>query len=256
MTSPNDLTCLADCKAWLGLTSSADDPLIGELVTAVSQAIVADLGRSAILPLTCLETLDGGGESAIALRHWPISRLLSCTIDGVAVATSVAPGYSGVVLDIADRAPPGQMQRLAFRGGTFPSGIQNIAVAYRAGYEILGEAAVVPTAAPYTLAVLQPYGAWRIDTGVTGLGASYTAQAGVYTFAPSDAGAAIALSYGYVPADLAQAALEWVADRYASRGRIGQSAKTLGGQETTSFIVKAMPDVVSRLLQPFRRVAR
>ena len=256
MTSPNDLTCLADCKAWLGLTSGTDDSLIGELVTAVSQAILADLGRSTILPLTCLETLDGGGESAIALRHWPITRLLSCAIDGVAMATSVAPGHRGVVLDVADSAPPGAMQRLAFRGGVFSSGIQNIAVAYRAGYEILAEAAVVPSAAPYALAALQPYGAWRSDTGVTGLAASYTAGAGVYTFAASDAGAAITLSYGYVPADLAQAALEWVADRYASHGRIGQSAKTLGGQETTSFIVKAMPDVVARLLQPFRRVAR
>ena len=69
-----------------------------------------------------------------------------------------------------------------------------------------------------------------------------------------DAGANVTLSYGYVPADLARAALEWVADRYASRTRIGQSAKTLGGQETTSFVVKAMPDVVDRLLRPYRRV--
>ena len=80
--------------------------------------------------------------------------------------------------------------------------------------------------------------------------------AGVYTFAPDAAGAAITLSYGYVPADIARAAIEWVADRYAARSRIGQSSKTLGGQETTTFIVKAMPDVVSRLLQPYRRVAR
>ena len=34
------------------------------------------------------------------------------------------------------------------------------------------------------------------------------------------------------------------------------AAKTLGGQETASFVVKAMPDVVGRLLQPYRRVAR
>ena len=127
---------------------------------------------------------------------------------------------------------------------------------YSAGYEILGEAAAVPSVAPYTYEAAAPYGAWSLDTGVEGLASSYSAVAGLYTFSPSDAGAAIALSYGYVPADLARAALEWVADRYASRGRIGQSAKTLGGQETTSFIVKAMPDVVSRLLQPYWRVAR
>ncbi len=79
---------------------------------------------------------------------------------------------------------------------------------------------------------------------------------GVYAFTAASAGAAITLSYGYVPADLARACLEWVADRYAARSRIGVSAKTLGGQETASFVVKAMPDVVSRLLQPYRRVSR
>jgi hypothetical protein len=256
MTSPNDLTSLADCKAWLGLTSGTDDALLGELVTAVSQAILADLGRPSILPTTYSETLDGGGETAVALRHWPVSRLLSCAIDGVAVPMSIAPGHPGLVLDGADSMPPGAIQRLAYRGGIFASGIQNITVAYRAGYEILGEAAVVPSVAPFTVAALAPYGAWRLDTGVTGLGAPYAAVAGSYACAAADAGTAIALSYGYVPADLAQAAVEWVADRYASRGRIGQSAKTLGGQETTSFLVKAMPDVVSRLLRPYRRVAR
>ena len=256
MTSPNDLTSLADCKAWLGLTSATDDALIGELVSAVSQAILADLGRAAVLPMIYLDTLDGGGETAVALRYWPANQLLACTIDGVAVATSTLPGHKGVVLDAADAAPPGAMQRLVFRGGTFPLGVQNIAVTYSAGYEILGEAAAVPSVAPYTCKAAAPYGAWSLDTGVAGLAAPYTAATGLYTFSPSDAGAAIALSYGYVPADLARAALEWVSDRYAGRGRIGQSAKTLGGQETTSFIVKAMPDVVSRLLQPYRRVAR
>ena len=59
--------------------------------------------------MTFLETLDGGGETAVALRHWPVNRLLSCTIDGVAVATSTLPGHKGVVLDAADAAPPGAM---------------------------------------------------------------------------------------------------------------------------------------------------
>ena len=148
------------------------------------------------------------------------------------------------------------MQRLSYPQGQFPIGVQNITITYRAGYEILAEAALVPAVAPYTVAVQAPFGAWQADTGASGASGAHTVANGLYTFTAADAGATVALSYAYVPADLAQAACEWVGDRYASRTRIGQSAKTLGGQETTSFIVKAMPDVVSRLLQPYRRVSR
>ena len=184
-----------------------------------------------------------------------MTRVLACLIDGLPVATAAYPGQSGIVLESTDAAPPGSMQRIVYRGGAFPAGTQNVATTYRAGYEIIAEAAMVPAVLPFVVTAIAPYGAWQGDTGVTGASGSYTASGGVYTFAAADAGAAITLSYGYVPADLARAALEWVADRYASRTRIGQSAKTLGGQETASFVVKAMPDVVDRLLRPYRRVA-
>lgn len=256
MTAPNDLTTLTAVKQWLGLTSSADDALLGGLVTAVSQAILADLGRPSLLPTIYTEIFDGAGGDELPLRHWPASTVLACTLDGTALAASLQPGQSGYVIDAQDPTPPGTMQRLAYRCGLFACGRQNVVVTYRAGYEILGEAALVPATAPYVVSALAPFGAWMVDTGVTGASGPYTVAGGLYTFAASAAGQPIALSYGYVPNDLAQAACEWVADRYAARTRIGQSAKTLGGQETTSFIVKAMPDVVSRLLQPYRRVAR
>ena len=256
MASPLDLTTLADCKAWLGLTSPTDDALLGALVSAISQAILADLGRPSILPGTVQETLDVAGGHAIALRHWPATQLLSCVIDGVPVLVSPGRGQGGVALEVADPTPPGGMQRLLSKGGPFPTGRQSLTVTYRAGYEISGEPVIVPDTAPYLVTAQAPYGAWRTDTGVVGASAPYTVAAGVYTFGAADAGASLTLSYGYVPSDLSRAACEWVADRYVARGRIGQSAKTLGGQETTSFIVKAMPDLVSRLLQPYRRVAR
>jgi hypothetical protein len=256
MPSSNDLTSLADCKAWLGVTSTADDTLLAGLITSISQAILADLGRPSILPQSYVETLDGDTACVLALRHWPAAALIACTIDGATVPISSGPGQTGLVLETADTAPPGVMQRLAYRGGTFSCGIQNVCVTYRAGYEVLGETAAVPAAAPFIVTALAPYGAWQQDTGVVGASASYVAANGLYTFGTADAGATVALNYAFVPAALARAACEWVADRYVARTRIGQSAKTLGGQETTSFIVKAMPDVVDRLLQPYRRVAR
>ncbi len=255
MTTPDDLTTTPAVKQWLGMTSSADDAVIDGLVSSVSRAILADLGRSSVLPSTYVETFDGG-SGTLALRHWPVTQVVSLTAGGAILAPSAGAAQSGYVLEVAEVAPPGTMQRLCYSGGTFPRGRQSIAVTYRAGYEILRESATVPAVAPFVMAAAAPFGPWRIDTGVTGAASGYTALGGVYTFPASAAGQGVTLSYGYVPNDLVQAAIEWVADRYAARTRIGQSAKTLGGQETTSFIVKAIPDAVNRLLQPYRRVAR
>ncbi len=252
MASPNDLTTLADCKTWLGVTTTADDGLLAALITALSRAILADLGRPGLLPATWSETVEGHGGGALVLRHWPVTRLLACTVGEVSMTGAI--GHGRITLEAAEQAPPGAPQAVLFRHGFAPRGA--VTVSYRAGYEVAAELASVPTAAPYTVSAQAPYGAWQVDTGVAGADAPYVVTGGTYTFAAADAGAAVTLSYGYVPADLARAACEWVADRYSTRSRIGQSAKTLGGQETASFIVKAMPDIVDRLLQPYRRVAR
>ncbi len=82
----------------------------------------------------------------------------------------------------------------------------------------------------------------------------YSISGGVYTFAAADTDAAVLLSYGYVPADLGFCCLDWAAELYSYRARIGQRSKSLGGQETISFIVKDVPDFVATALQPFKRV--
>ena len=254
MAAPTDLTSLADCKAWLGLTSTGDDAVVAALITSISAAILADLGRT-VLPRIVTDTLRGGYAS-LPLRQWPVTSIVGVTVDGVVLAVAPVAGVAGWWFDPPDPAPPGTMQQLHSIPGCFPRGRGNVAVTYRAGYEILAEPALVPGQAPWAVTAQAPFGAWCLDTGVTGAPGPYVAANGVYTFTSASAGATVQLSYGYVPADLARACLEWVADRYAARSRIGIASKSLGGQETASFVVKAMPDVVSRLLQQYRRVAR
>ena len=60
--------------------------------------------------------------------------------------------------------------------------------------------------------------------------------------------------YATVPADVEQAVIELVGERFRARDRIGLSAKTLGGQETTAFATKAFNDTIAALLAPYRRV--
>jgi hypothetical protein len=272
MPSPNDLTTLASLKAWLGITSTNDDALLSSLITHVSSAILNDLGRGTILPTIYNEVHDGGGERSIVLRQWPACQLLDVSVDGVPIAigpnrSPSAPRALTAILDAPDPAPPGRMQRVSLLGGLYPNGDQNIAVTYRAGYEITAEPATVPFTAPYTVNALQAYGSWQTDGGVsyangtaltsspTPVAGAYNVQNSLYTFAAADAGASVVLRYGFIPSDLSRACQDWTAERYAYRARIGQSSKSLGGQETAAFIVKDIPDFVSRLLQPYRRVA-
>jgi hypothetical protein len=268
----NDLVALADVKAWLDVTTGDDDDLLNRLITQVSRATLAFLDRAAILPATYVETRDGANDSEVMLRQWPVTSIASLAIDGVAIAPAppLVPGtprQSGYVLEPADLAPPGHMQRLALRGGIFPAGVQNVIVTYSAGYQVTSEPASVPASVPYEILALAPYGDWASDAGVayangtpltkvagSPAAGQYSVAEGVYAFAAADAGATVAVTYGYVPADLCFAAMDWIAELYVYRGRIGLQSKSLGGQETMSFIVKDVPAMVASALQPYRRV--
>ncbi|MGH6842823.1 MAG: phage head-tail connector protein, partial [Methylocella sp.] len=146
-------------------------------------------------------------------------------------------------------------------------GLQNVVISYNAGYQITSESAVIPATLPYNVTAKSPYGDWASDVGVvysnggplaavTGTPAAgqYDVVNGVYSFAQADAGSTILLTYGYVPADLASCCMDWAAERYAYRSRIGQNSKSLGGHETMAFIVKDIPGFAASVLSPYRRV--
>lgn len=250
-----DLTSPAAVKRWLGLSGGGDDDVIAALVTSVSRAILTDLGRPGLTPTLYTEERDGDGSPELPLANWPVTQVVSCSIDGQPVPLSSASAGMGVGVDVGDQTPPARPQRLIYRRGVFRKGWRNIVVCYRAGYQVTDEVAHVPLVAPFSVPVLALYGNWACDVAVAGAQGSYGVRSGLYEFTSVDAGATVRVSYGYVPADVEQATIEWVADRYMTRTRIGQASKTLGGQETVSFIVKPMPEIVSRLLQPYRRVS-
>src|SRR3984893_1164915 len=272
MASPFDLVSLADLKSWLGITGTDDDVLLARLITQISHAIFNVIDRPAILPSAYTETHDGGNDVSMMLRQWPVTGVFSCIVDGVAIPPSPplvggASAQIGYVLDSSDTAPPGAMQRLSLRGFLFTCGVQNVTISYGAGYQITKENVVIPATPPYSVPARAPYGNWASDIGVvysngvsltavTGTPAAgqYAVVNGVYSFAQPDAGSTVLLTYGYVPADLASCCMDWAAERYAYRSRIGQQSKSLGGQETVAFIVKDIPDFVVSALSSYRRV--
>jgi hypothetical protein len=269
----DDLTTLAAAKAWLGLPAgpSPNDATLAALITAASRAIYAWLSRPALLPRAYSETLDGESQR-VWLRQWPVMSVQFVAIDGRAIApvgaTQGRPG-SGYLLQSAEAQPPGRPQALDIFGWIVPRGRQNVAIAYTAGYAVTGEAQTVPPSSPWQVTAAAPYGRWGCDLGVAyatngaaltqvataPAAGEYSVASGVYSFSAADAGAAVVISYGYVPQDVAQAATELVAERFRAADRIGLRSKTVGGQETVSFDTAAFSATVLALLQPYRRAS-
>jgi hypothetical protein len=270
MGAPTDLTTLFAVKTSLRVNSAADDTLLSSLISQISQAICAYLNRPFFLPKTVTENYDGRGGDALMLANWPVNSVSAVSVNGSVIPQAPTPGpgvypSSGWMLDGDATLPPGAMQRIFLSGYCFTRGRRNVQVTYSAGYQISAESQVIPSAAPYQITAIQPYGEWATDQGVTCAGAALTAVAsapaagqysvdpttGIYTFAAADAGKTVLPTYGYVPAQLAKAAGDWVADCYKYLDRIGQTSKSLGGQETTAFKIVDMPAGVRLLLQNF-----
>ncbi|PPQ33633.1 hypothetical protein CCR94_01080 [Rhodoblastus sphagnicola] len=263
-----DLVSLSALKAHLCVQSSADDILLSSMISQISRAICTYLNRAFLWPRDVIDNFDGNGRNRIQLRNWPVVSVNSVTIDGRPVAQSTDGHGSGWLLEPGDDEPPGAMQMIMLRNGCFPRGWQNVSIAYRAGYQVSNEGQTIPASAPYRLAAAQPYGPFAVDCGVAyASGATLTPVAanpargqyaidgfGDYVFSSSDAGAQVLLTYGYVPQDLASCALEWAADRYRYRDRIGMVSKSLGSQETAAFRITAMPDYVQQSLRGFGRI--
>lgn len=280
MASPYDLTTLAAVKAWLSIDNENSDSLLVPTITAASRWVLSYLSRPSILPATFNERYDGQGNQRLFLRNWPVLSVSQLLINArmviAAQPPSVATGMpSGYLLSPWNGVPPGELQSIdlfnnsfGFYQNFFPYGRQNVSVTYVTGYAVQAEAQSVPASpGQYTVTALAPYGPWASDMGVSyASGAALTAVAtptaagqysvagGVYTLSAADAGAAVQISYGFTPQDIWQAAMELISERFRYRDHIGQQSKTLGGQETTSFSLKDMPDAMKLMLQPYRAV--
>jgi hypothetical protein len=77
---------------------------------------------------------------------------------------------------------------------------------------------------------------------------------GTYTFSAADAGAAVLISYGYVPYDLEQACVDMIGDWIAYQSRNGMLSKTIEAQ-TVTFVNAALPARTKGVLDQYKRVA-
>jgi hypothetical protein len=285
----NDLCQLADAKTWLGRTDDNSDMLLSGLITRASRQILSWLQRGIILPRTVSELRDGTGTQSLTLKAWPVISIISLVIDNQTIPPSpamtgtatpvsgTAPIFGGArgpgwMLETWDGTPPGRPQTLSLSGYSFglafpgARNFQNVQIVYQAGYQVTGEPQTVSGG---TVTVAQPYGAWASDGGMsyaTGTPLALVsaspqpgqyalgANPGVYVFNASDNGQAVLVTYGFVPSDLAQAAIELVSEMYKYSQRVGEKSHSLGGNETVAFDTSRMTPLIQSLLQPYRQI--
>jgi hypothetical protein len=129
--APDDLCTVNDLAAWLPNYNHNDDVNLQNLITYGSLQILTYLNRphllaSAIGPLN--ETYDGNDSDRLLPHFFPIISVASVTVDGVSVSPSIQPSVAGFLWD---------SRRVLLRGYVFKRGVQNVQVAYTAGYSAL-----------------------------------------------------------------------------------------------------------------------
>lgn len=263
----NDLTTLADVKAWLGRTDSNSDAVLSSLITRTSRQICSYLERDSLLPRSIGEWRDGTGGTTLMLRQWPVVALASLAVGEQIIPARSSPCGSGWTIEAWDGLPPGRAQLLSLAGFAFGRRRQSVQIVYQAGYQVSAEPQTVVNGAA---TVLASYGDWASDCGVTyANGTALVAvtaapaigqyqltpgQPGSYTFNAGDDGQAVLISYGFIPADIADACIELVAERFKYAQRIGENTHSLGGNETVSFDNTRLTPLVTALLRPYRHV--
>ncbi len=244
--------------------ASISDALLARLISSVSAYIQSWLNRT-IRNLPYSEVRSGIGQPTMMLKNFPVTSVAALSIDGITVPAraNLGPGsgstasWAGYTFDDV---------RLMLTGWNFCRGFNNVAVNYAAGFLVSDEAQTIPATPPYTLATLAHWNAGDRGvtyangtplapvTGVPGAGEYAVDADGLYTFAAADAGAGVLISYGYVPFDLEQAAVDMIGDWFVYRSRIGKLSEGIEGQSIT-FTNQAITARAQGVLNQYRSVA-
>jgi hypothetical protein len=128
-----DLTTLSEVKAWLQTGQSAfpdtDDALLTRLITAASQFIQKWLNRN-IVSADWHDLRDGTGGQRLTFGNFPVTAVLSLSIDGLAIPPAPNDGGFGAGYVFSPT-------ELALRGYVFTLRPQNVELTYTAGYSAI-----------------------------------------------------------------------------------------------------------------------
>jgi hypothetical protein len=285
-----DLTTQARVATWMSAGPTPPSSILQQLIGSMTALIYGKLNRARLYSQIFTRIFDGVGNMQIVLPDWPVTKIVSVQQGAAVIPLSVLPmpnspqpsgtnpGYGYRYVPWQGNLP-GDPAVIEFVGGFFYTRPQNVKITYQAGYAVSDEPWTVPAISPWQVTVLQQQGIWSRDGGVvyadTGVAlvpvatgptvGQYIpptdANPGLYTFAAADAGAAVLISYSFIPADLEEACIQMVAERYTYRSRVGVLSQSLGGQETMRYLrggagrpwsgTSSLPPEVMDLIWPY-----
>jgi len=259
-----DLTTIERAKAWLlpssaVATANTSDELLGRLITAGSRFVMNYMNRDSLDIVERDESYDTGGNNWVVLRQFPVVSVQSVEYLGITVTREATgnPPTNGWKVFPGDG---GGQQRLSVHGVPLPRARAGVRVQYTSGC-LVSESHVVSSGAIALDSVwlsdqgVRLEGGAALDrvTGTPGAG-EYAVSDGAYTFHSSTNGQTVVVSYGYVPADIEQALVELVGERFKAKDRIGVSSKSIANGESISYNTRMVTDPIRHLLQSYCRV--
>lgn len=249
-----DLTTLAAVKAFLALSSTAQDALISSLIPRESKAIEAWTSRRFPAVTNTLKRLNGTGTPMLTLPDSPILSISFLSIDGVEIEPSSDGLVAGYTFDETT---------VYLIGYRFPHRPQSVVCSWIAGYQE-SEADYVPAGNTPTLTPtnggravtnieVTSSGVAMTQVGNAPVAGQYSFADGVYTFNAANSGDLVAMDYYYVPGPVEQACIEMIGIDLKQRDNLGVRSKTLAN-ESISYSDRGMNASVREMLQPYRKV--
>lgn len=125
MAATGDLCTLDDVKAFLSITDTNNDSLIGALITNASKLVNNATNRN-LLSASYSESYSGRGGWRQGVDNYPITAVASVTVNDMSIPPvngQIGPGY------LYDD------NMVYLRGYTYLRGIRNVEITYTAGYD-------------------------------------------------------------------------------------------------------------------------
>lgn len=121
---------LADLKEWLSIppATTTNDALLTKLLNAATAFMDTYMEREDVRASARTEARDGNGNRRLMVKHWPVTAVSSVEINGQAVPASASWAVNGYVFD---------KNSITLRGLVFEDGVQNVQLAYTAGYTVV-----------------------------------------------------------------------------------------------------------------------
>lgn len=231
------LATVAQARRFLGLTSTASDAVLADLIARVSSEVEQYCGRAfGTVQDVALRRLDGTGSPTLVFPGGvPVLSVSYLAIDGVEVTAAASSAVEGYLAD--------DLGVTLTCGARFPFRRRCVQASWRAA-ELTTITRTIP-ATPHQIepavdgwarevvSVTTAAGVLYTEVSGTPSAGQYSVSDGVLTFASANAGTSVTIVYAAVPFGVQSVAVEAATTMFKRRETLGVQSKSLAGESIT-----------------------